>query len=277
MTRSGVAGQSFSTRGDKKTPAPEILRETDLFLPVATYLRQRGYTIRSEVEYCDIAAAKDDELVIVELKRRMDLKLILQAAQRQRSADSVYVAVPRPKGGIHGSHWRHICHLLRRLELGLILVSPWRKPALAVEVAFDPQPLTRRKSRRQRTRILREIGGRSREYNVGGSPSGERMTAYRENCLLVACCLIMRGPLSPRELRDLGTGTKTLTILSKNYYGWFKRIRRGVYDLEPKARAHVESFDDILGMHRSRLAAGPREDEGGRQGGGQGVSRTPSG
>ena len=30
-------------------------------------------------------------------------------------------------------------------------------------------------------------------------------------------------------------------------------------------------------MRRSRLAAGPREDEGGRQGSGQGVSRTPSG
>ena len=235
---------------------PEVLRETDLFAPVGDYLRQRGYTIRSEVEYCDVVAARGDELVVVELKRRMDLKLILQAVQRQRAADSVYVAVPRPKGGTYTRRWRQISHLLRRLELGLILVSPWRKPSLAVEVLFDPQPLARRRNTRTRARILREIGGRSREYNVGGSPRGERMTAYRENCLLVACCLMMRGPLSPRELRQLGTGPKTQPILSQNYYGWFRRISRGVYDLEPEARTHVESFEEILKMHRGRLTAG---------------------
>ena len=55
------------------------------------------------------------------------------------------------------------------------------------------------------------------------------MTAYKESCIHIACCLSQFGPLSPKSLRQLGTGQKTQSILSKDYYDWFDRIERGTY------------------------------------------------
>ena len=42
--------------------------ETDLYEPVCRFLEEEGYRVQAEVKDCDIAAEKDGELVIVELK-----------------------------------------------------------------------------------------------------------------------------------------------------------------------------------------------------------------
>ena len=59
----------------------------------------------------------------------------------------------------------------------------------------------------------------------------QNMTAYKESCIHIACCIAQFGALSPKSLRQLGTGQKTQSILSKNYYNWFDRIERGIYDI----------------------------------------------
>ena len=66
---------------------------------------------------------------------------------------------------------------------------------------------------------MKEIEGRSADYNVGGSNKTKIMTAYKENCIQIASYLEHLGPLSPKALLELGTGTKTSSILTKNYYG----------------------------------------------------------
>jgi len=227
-----------------------MIRETDLYGPVRDWLLAQNYTVRGEVRGCDIAATRDDDLVLIELKCGFTTDLILQAVERQRAADSVYVALPRPKRGRGGSRWRGIEHLLRRLELGLLLVSPETNK---VEAVLHPLPFDRRRDKKARRAILTEIAGRSGDYNRGGSTRCKLLTAYRENAVFVACCLERHGTLSPRALRALGTGPKTLAILHKNVYGWFERQSRGLYALTPQGRAALADYPDLVTRNQERL------------------------
>ena len=74
----------------------EKLLESDLYGPVRSYLEGLGYDVKGEVKDCDVAAVRDGELIVVELKRGFTLELVFQAMDRQRVADGVYVAVPLP-------------------------------------------------------------------------------------------------------------------------------------------------------------------------------------
>jgi hypothetical protein len=205
--------------------------EAELASPLYAYLARMGYTVRSEVKDCDIAAVKGDDLLIIELKKTLNLTLVVQAVRRQRMTDSVYVAIPRPAN--KWTWWkesRGVQHLLHRLELGLILVSvdPAKPP---VEVVFHPLPFARRKVAAKRRAVLEEIARRSADYNTAGTTRTKLATAYRENAIHVACCLRVNGPSSPAVLRSMGTGPKTYSILRLNPYGWFERVGTGVYAL----------------------------------------------
>ncbi|MCX7920954.1 MAG: DUF2161 family putative PD-(D/E)XK-type phosphodiesterase [Clostridia bacterium] len=234
----------------------EKLKETDLYKPVYSYLTAQGYTVRSEVKNCDITAIKGEELVVVELKCSMNLTLLIQATQRQKAADSVYVAIPKPKRGMRSTNWKHTCHLLRRLELGLIVVSPGKGKS-GVEVVFHPSPFDQAKSRQQskhtRNSIIREMSARYGDFNEGGSTGRKIMTAYRENSIYIACCLEKLGPLSPRKLRELGTGDKTPSILSKNFYRWFERLGRGIYTLSPKGLNCFQEYPELAQHYRCEV------------------------
>lgn len=232
------------------TPRSTI-RETDLYAPLRDYLTAQGYTVRAEVKGCDITATKGDALIIIELKRSMTLTLLAQAAQRQRVADSVYVAVPRPPGGAAGRAWKGIRHLLRRLELGLILVSVGSK-APSVEIVFHPVPFARRKQKSVRRALLEEMAGRSGDFNEGGSTRRKLVTAYRESAIQIACCLERLGSASPRDLRARGCSAKTTSILYDNVYGWFERQGRGVYGLSAKGRKELKGYPELVRAYQHR-------------------------
>jgi hypothetical protein len=124
---------------------------------------------------------------------------------------------------------------IRRLELGLILVSFKGKRGL-VEIPIHPVPFDREKSKKmnkkKRESIMKEANARFIDFNVGGSTGKKLLTAYRENAIYIACCLKQFGPLSPKQLRNLGTDSKkTTSILSENHYGWFEKVDRGVYTI----------------------------------------------
>jgi hypothetical protein len=229
-------------------------RETDLYEPIRDYLIDQGYTVRGEVRDCDITATKDDELIIVELKLRFNLELLYQGTQRQKLSDSVYVAIPRPAKMGRNSRWKDIKHLLKRLELGLILVSfETKKPR--VEVAFHPIIAPRRKNSRARKAVIREIDGRSGDYNLGGSSKRKILTAYRENALRIATCLDVLGNASPKELRALDTGPKTTPILYNDVYEWFERVGRGLYALRPAGRDALSEYPDLVAQFREEFDA----------------------
>ena len=220
------------------------MKETDLYQPVHDYLVKQGYAVQAEVNHCDIIASKDDDLIVIELKTRFGLDLLMQATQRQSITDSVYVAIPGPINMSKRSRWPQKKRLLRQLELGLILVhlsldEPW------VEVAFHPLPYQRRKLKRKKRAVLKEMSLRSGSYNQGGSTKKKLVTAYRENALLIACCLDKFGSLTPAQLRAMNTGLKTGSILSSNFYDWFQRMERGVYDLSAQGKTDLGNYPEL--------------------------------
>lgn len=226
--------------------------EKDLYKPISDYLKNQGYEVHSEVKNCDVIGVKGEEIVIIELKKNINLKLLIQATKRQKVTDGVYIAIPEPKGFKRSRHWKDICDLLKRLELGLIMVS-FLKTRTEAKIVFHPSIYSRRKSNKLKGSIIREINGRSGSYNIGGSVREKIMTAYRENAIHIACCLEKYAELTPKKLRELGTGPKTQSILSKNFYGWFERVSKGIYKLHTEGRAALENYGETANYYRKLL------------------------
>mgnify|MGYP001198266078 CR=1 FL=1 len=233
------------------------IMETDLFNPVREFLINSGYSVKSEVKDCDITAIKGEELLVVELKNGFNATLLIQAAKRQRVADKVFIAVPMPKKGIFTRKWKDICYLVRRLELGLIVVS-FLKSGPQAEVVLNPEPFDREQSRRlnrkKRNSIITEIQGRHLDLNKGGSTRRKLVTAYMENAIQISCYLKKYGPLTLRQLKELGTGTKTGSILQKNFYGWFQRVSKGLYQISPKGVCSLDDYPELVDYYLKELA-----------------------
>ncbi len=224
------------------------MKETELYLPVARYLEKQGYQVNSEVKNCDITARRDDDLIIVELKTRFSLALLYQAADRKKLTGAVYVAIPVEGSGTVPPNYRSMKDLLRRLETGLILVR-FLKRSVRVEPVLHPLPYAERLAPRRRQMILREIDGRYGEFNRGGSSSDEeKLTTYKLDAIKLAWHLSLKGPLSPRELRALGGGAKTQRILSDNFYGWFNRTGKGVYELDGAGREALARYPQVTAL-----------------------------
>lgn len=235
------------------------MQEVDLYRPIQMYFLREEYEVYGEVKDCDMAAVKGDELIVIELKLTLSVDLLIQAAKRQRLTDQVYIAIPKPKYRLNSRKWADKCHLIRRLELGLIVVSFSGKRAKA-EIIIHPNPFNRRKSigqyKLKRAAIMKEINGRSADFNVGGSNRTKIMTAYKENCIQIACYLENFGSLSPKALIQLGTGDKTSDMLNKNYYGWFERIKRGTYVITEKGKQEIREYPDLLNYYLEKLGLG---------------------
>lgn len=226
------------------------LRETDLYPHIKAWLEANGYTVHAEVGDCDIAAVKDGNLSLIEIKKAINLDLLLQVVRRQRADAAVYAAIPAPRTG--GRPWRERMRLLRRLEVGLILV--YLDSALPrVELMFHPIQQKRVKSRAATNAFIREIAGRSKDLNVGGRNTGKLHTAYREDALAVAVCLDILGPSAPAALRKIGACAKTGEILRANHYGWFERLGVGKYGLATKGRQALVEYADLAGAIRERF------------------------
>lgn len=229
------------------------IKESDLYEPVRQYFLQHGYNVHAEVNDCDVVAVKDDVLTIIELKLNLNITLLMQAADRQKLTSNVYVAIQRPRTSLRRRRWRNLIHLLRRLELGLILVSfEGRIPS--VEVIHDPKPFDREKSftyyKKQRKNLLSEVNERRSDMNIGGSHQVTTVTAYKEKSIQIAFYLDYLGPMSAQDLKKLQTGERTYGILYNNYYGWFKRIDRGVYDLTTLGRKEYKENEAIINLYK---------------------------
>ncbi|MFC4320462.1 DUF2161 domain-containing phosphodiesterase [Litchfieldia salsa] len=232
------------------------LLEVDLYKPIQRYFVKQGFEVYGEVNDCDLVAMKEEELVVVELKKTLNIELLVQGAKRQKLTDQVYIAIPRGKQNFRSKKWKDICHLIRRLELGLILVS-FSGNRARVDIHLYPTPFDQKKSysqnKHKRNSLIKEVNGRSGDYNIGGSTRTKIMTAYKENCIQIACYLEKYGPLSPKKLRSLGTGEKTLSILNKNYYRWFEKVSRGVYEINDTGKQEVNQFPELVEYYQRKL------------------------
>lgn len=264
------------------------LKETDLYIPLKSWLELQGYTVRGEVGKCDLAAAKDGELIAVELKTRPSLALLAQAAERQEYADAVYVALPATSDRRRPPASRDFRRLLRRLGIGLLLVT-FLKTKTKVEVLMHPKnhsgignhetaeggsaangttegehsrkdamsPPRRRP--KKKAALLREISGRDMDLTPGGLPGGrERVTAYRQRALRLAVWLNELGEAAPAQLVALGAPADAGVILQKNLYGWFERVRRGVYRLHSSGKTALNSMPKLAALYQKELQLIPK-------------------
>lgn len=236
------------------------MREEDLYQSVKELLIKNNYVVQSEINDCDVAAIKDSELLIVELKKNLTVELLVQAVKRQKMTDIVYIAIPKSKNRLKNKKWNDICHLIKRLELGLILVTFIGSDSYA-QVVIEPNPYHKIRSKKKRKNILTEFSGRTTDLNTGGSKGKKIMTAYKEKALYIAVCLSMYGVLSPKQLRNLGTDSKkTTTILSKNFYNWFKRVDHGKYDLTDEGIKAIKIYQVITDLFKKRLTIKNKDD-----------------
>lgn len=251
----------------KRPPIPKIVApkraESELSAPVGDYLTSLGFTVRAEVRHCDITATLDDVLVVVELKTAFNIDLLTQAVERQSVADAVYVGLPADgtfaKSSRFDKRRRGIETVLRRLGIGLLLVhfggedtdAPPRVERVH-DAGRETVPQTRKK---KRAGVLREIAGRSGDYNVGGTTGVKRTTAYREQAIFLAVCLEMHGASSPTSCCVRGATRKAGAILLRNVYGWFVCEKRGVYSVAPHAIAEIaRDWEPALSAQRARVA-----------------------
>ena len=219
-----------------------VIKETDLYLPVCAYLEDQGYAVKGEVKHCDVVAIRGEEPpVIVELKTRLNLELVLQAADRLSMSESVYIAFPT-SSPIWRRHWRRMRLLCRRLGIGIITLEG---PTFKVKIRLDPLPYQPRGSKRRSNRLLAEFEHRVGSHNIGGSTREEIMTAYRQDAL--RCLSVLNaGEAALRKIRIDSGVERAATILQKNHYGWFERVRHGTYQLSPKGFKALEQYAEII-------------------------------
>ena len=215
--------------------------ETSLYPAVKHFLEASGFRVKGEVNGCDAVAVQDGEplrLAIVEMKLGFNLDLLLQAVQRQRMADEVWVAVPATRRGRDRDPRVH--RLCRLIGLGLMAVHVTRGQ---VEILAEPGPYRPRPNPRRRARLLKEHASRSGDPSPGGSSRQPIMTAYRQQAL--ACAAMLKaGPGRPRDLCMIAP--ESGRILRHNVYGWFERMERGVYRLTADGEAALRRWPDAV-------------------------------
>ncbi len=212
-------------------------RETDLYAPVKAFLAAQGYDVKGEVGCADVVAVRGAEPpVIVELKRGFTLALVHQGIARQAVTDAVYLAVPRGSGRAWHRGLRDNRALCRRLGLGLLAV---RLADGTVEPLCDPAPYRARRSAGARALLLREFARRQGDPNDGGtSRRSGLVTAYRQDARRCAAHLVAGACRGAEVAAATGVANAT-RLMADNHYGWFVRIRPGVYALSPAGRDAV--------------------------------------
>ncbi|MBO9466930.1 hypothetical protein J7443_16920 [Tropicibacter sp. R15_0] len=214
-------------------------RESDLYGPIKVLLEKQGYEVKGEVGAVDVMAVRADEPpVIVELKLTISLSLYHQAVARLSVTDTVYIAVPKPKGKTAKRALKDNLAMCRRLGLGFITV----RADNTVEVHCDPGPYAPRKNKKRQTRLLREFQRLDGDPNKGGATRHGIVTGYRQDALKCAAMLAEVGASRGKDVAKATGVAKATTIMRSNHYGWFDKVEKGVYVLNQTGRAGLKHW-----------------------------------
>ncbi|MGE4572744.1 MAG: DUF2161 family putative PD-(D/E)XK-type phosphodiesterase [Candidatus Izemoplasmatales bacterium] len=219
------------------------MMEKDMFPLLKDFLMNDGYDVKAEVLKADIVAKKDDIILIVEMKSIFSTTLIYQGLKRQHISDYVYLAIEKPSSKVlNSSTFKEKKTIVRRLELGLILVDIKKE---MIEVILDPKTYHFKNNKKKRKELYKEFSLRKTSMNTGGVKGVKIMTAYKELALMILDAM-KDGPKTSQYLKNYTTRDKTLSILQKNYYGWFERVSRGVYQLSDAGRLAIDEYQDVI-------------------------------
>ena len=227
------------------TAGMSTARETDLYLPIKSFLEDQGYVVKSEVGAADVVAIRGAEPpVVVELKLGFSLALFHQCVARLSVSDDVYLAVARQPGKRFAKAIKNNSALARRLGLGLITV---RLKDGFVEVHCDPGPFVPRKSLKRQKTLLREFARRQGDPNDGGQTRAGLVTAYRQDALKLAVYLYEAGASKGADVAREADVKRATVMMRDNHYGWFEKIEKGVYGLSPTGAEAVNVAARVLG------------------------------
>ncbi|MEA3288157.1 MAG: DUF2161 family putative PD-(D/E)XK-type phosphodiesterase [Candidatus Marinimicrobia bacterium] len=223
------------------------MQEVDLYPPLKKYLVKQGYQVKGEVQNCDVVAIREPKsIVVIELKLTLNLTVLLQAVDRIKITDTVYIGVPTGLAVLKKQR-KKIVKLMRMLGLGLIVIDPKARVG-NVDVLCDPGAYRPRQVSKQTKRLLGEFQQRVGDPNPGGSNSQRGlMTAYRQKALSIAEYLSQHDATKAAVVAQSLSEPKTRLILYNNVYGWFDRLGKGVYNLSPRGK---DELPDWLARNR---------------------------
>lgn len=228
------------------------MKESDLYVLLEKYYTDLGYEVKGEVCGCDLVAVKGDDLVIIELKKSFNVKLLYQAVRRLTATDNVYVAFLKPETRQPMSYWTMIKSLCRRLHIGAFVIDKG-----SIKCLSQPAPFLPKKSSVQAKKIFAEFSGRKASVNVGGVTGKKLETAYLENAIKIAVILSDNEARSAKQLAELGASEKAHSILYKNHYGWFEKKEKGIYRLKKGAPAEIrERYPKIWFYYAREIEGG---------------------
>lgn len=230
-------------------------KETDLYPHLKNWLEEQGFTVHGEVHGCDLAAHRDGKLVLVEIKRTINLDLVYQIIRRQEVDALVYGAVPAPRD-FDNKRWREGVRLFRRLDAGLIIV--YTEPDIRVEPLLHPRQVPRGTRKTITRSYLDEMEARTLDANLGGSPGWKNMNAFREKALRIAVAIERFGPSSKHHLCLTGASSMTGSILRRNQDGWFELTAPGIYGLTAKGKDALTKYDALAAALRRQCRNIPR-------------------
>lgn len=234
------------------------MREYELYTPVKNLFSEMGYKVNAEVKDCDMTAFKENELIIVELKKNLSVALLAQALERQKTGAEVYIAVPKPKK-YSPKKFRDTLYVIKKLELGLIFVNLLDDQSYA-EIVLEPQefkPVGKRY--KERKSIIKEINGRSIDNNTGGVNRRKIATAFTEKCIHIGVILETMGALKPKSVRENGGDDGAAGIMYRNAYGWFKRNGDGTYDITDKFCGDMINYPELYEYYKTGTGAAKEE------------------
>lgn len=210
--------------------------EHEMYEPVKHWLESRGMKVQAEVDDADVVGTICDEneamLTVVELKTKICLDLFLQAAERLKWADLVYIALP------HTCKVAKIQTLCQQLGIGILSVNLRSKHVS--EVLEPVLQEIHKKSSSNKKRLMQELQARRLFVNVGGK-QGKKMTAYREEALAIVFLLSEIAQTTIKGIKKLGVDNPT-KYLYQNPYGWFERASKGVYVLSPLGKTAMQEY-----------------------------------
>ena len=205
-------------------------KESDMYEPVVKMLEEMGYSVRGEVKSCDITAAKDGEIIVIEMKKSFTMKLVYQIIDRQTFAKNVYACIPRSE-----KMPNDMMRLLKRLDAGLITVA-LDSPLKFAQIVFEPSGMKKITNRQKKKAVEKEAISRTADLNTGGAARVKLVTAYREKSIELLCLCNKMGKLSKNDLITAGFEEKAYSILYMNYYRWFKKEGRAVYSVSNEGK-----------------------------------------
>jgi hypothetical protein len=219
--------------------------EKQMYPIIKNFFENQGYKVHSEIEHIDMVAIKEDIMIAIEMKDVFSIGLMYQGVQRLHSVDLVYLAIPRPSYQVLTSKlFKEKRTIVRRLELGLLLVDLKKE---SIEVLFESSSYHLKKSSKRKEKLLTEFKQRKTNINEAGTNRVKIMTAYKEHAIKILDFMSL-SPKTTKEIYAYTKSKKSMDILQKNYYKWFERVDRGIYQMSEHGKKYYEENQKILDL-----------------------------